>query len=204
MDEDMGLLAAVRAVPEDDTARLVYADWLDERGDPRGDFLRLECRLHGMAETDPDYRHLQQQLGERGASLDVRWIAAVCRVHVEYGRPHQHPNRCPLTVAGPFYTCGTCLACEAPEAEAPELLAPLTAVNSTTYFVRQPQTPEEVERACSAIEVCCVMDLRYGGTDPLVIARLGNDPTYCDNLLSDASPVLVPAAPKWREQPPDS
>ncbi|WP_439627896.1 DUF1963 domain-containing protein [Gemmata sp.] len=34
------LLAAVLADPGDDTARLVYADWLDEHDDPRGQYLR--------------------------------------------------------------------------------------------------------------------------------------------------------------------
>ena len=80
------------------------------------------------------------------------------------------PRRCPLNAPGPFYTTGQCLACEAPEDEAPDLLAPLTGGNYTTYFVRQPRTPEEVERACNAIRVCCVMDLRYGGTDRAICA----------------------------------
>ena len=36
-----GLFAAICADPEDDASRLVYADWLDEQGDPRADYLRL-------------------------------------------------------------------------------------------------------------------------------------------------------------------
>ena len=84
---------------------------------------------------------------------------------------------------GPFYTTGDCMACDAPEHEAPDLLAPLTGNNSDTYFVRQPSTPDEVERACRALEVCCVAALRYGGTDPNIIRRLGNEPDYCDRLL---------------------
>lgn len=108
----------------------------------------------------------------------------------ESGIAHQHPKRCPLNAPGPFYTMGTCLACEAPETEAPDLLAPLTGRNYTTYFVRQPQTPEEVEQACRAIEVCCVMDLRYGGTDRAIIERLGNDPLACDYLIRDGQMVL--------------
>ena len=84
---------------------------------------------------------------------------------------------------GPFYTTGDCLACDAPEHEAPELLAPLSDDNYDTYFVRQPTTPDEVERACRALEVCCVAALRYGGTDPEIIRRLGNDSDYCDRLL---------------------
>lgn len=86
-------------------------------------------------------------------------------------------------VPGPFYTTGDCLACDAPEHEAPDLLAPLTGDNGDTYFVRQPKTTAEVERACRALEVCCVAGLRYGGTDPKIIRRLGNEPDYCDRLL---------------------
>lgn len=86
-------------------------------------------------------------------------------------------------VPGPFYTTGDCLACDAPEYEARDLLAPLTGDNFDTYFVRQPTTFVELERACRALEVCCVAALRYGGTDPNIIRRLGNDPDYCDRLL---------------------
>jgi len=85
------------------------------------------------------------------------------------------------------------LACEAPEHEAPDLLAELGPGNSTTYFICQPRTAAEIERACRAAEVCCVADVRYGGTDPKIITRLGNDPLYCDYLLADASPRLVRA-----------
>lgn len=35
----------IREHPEDDAPRLVYADWLDEQGDPRGEFIRIQCEL---------------------------------------------------------------------------------------------------------------------------------------------------------------
>ena len=104
-------------------------------------------------------------------------------------------QRCPLNALGPFYTTGQCLACEAPEAEAPDLLAPLTDGNYTTYFLRQPQTSEEVERAYRAIQVCCVMDLRYGGTNRAMIERLGNDPLVCDYIVRDGQHVRSDRAP---------
>jgi hypothetical protein len=88
-------------------------------------------------------------------------------------------------VPGDFYTTGMCTACGAPEADAPDLLAPLGDDNHDTYFVRQPRTPDEVERACRAVEVCCASALRYGGRDPAIIRRLGNDPEYCDHLLRE-------------------
>lgn len=98
-------------------------------------------------------------------------------------------------VPGPFYGTGECMACGAPEVEAPHLLAPLVGDNYDTYFVRQPATPDEVEHACRALESCCVAALRYGGRDPLIIQRLGNDPEYCDHLLL-GPPV---PRPRWRE-----
>jgi hypothetical protein len=114
---------------------------------------------------------------------------------------YQHPQRFPKNAVGPFYTlghrssldewCGQCLACEAPEAEAPELLAPLTDGNWDTYFVRQPETQEEVEHACTAIEVCCVTALRYGGTDQSIIHRLGNNPVYSDYIVVRGKPIFV-------------
>ena len=111
---------------------------------------------------------------------------------VEYTRHRFRKN-----VPGPFYTTGDCLACEAPEEEAPDLLAPLIGDNGDTYFVRQPTTPAEVERACRALEVCCVAALRYGGTDQNIIRRLGNDPEYCDRLLPGER---IPR-PKWILRP---
>jgi hypothetical protein len=119
-----------------------------------------------------------------------RWKNRIRVLEGESGSVHHHPKRCPFNAPGPFYTMGGCLACEAPEAEAPDLLAPLTGGNATTYFMRQPETSEETERACRAIEVCCVMDLRYGGTDRAIIKRLGNNPAASDFVIQDDSLVL--------------
>jgi hypothetical protein len=91
-------------------------------------------------------------------------------------------------VPGPFYTTGLCMACGAPEAEAPDLLAPLEGDNFDTYFIKQPTTPDEIERACRAVECCCADALRYGGTDPTIIHRLGNSPACCDHVLPDQAP----------------
>ena len=75
------------------------------------------------------------------------------------------------------------MACGTPEDEAPELLTPLSDADLETYFVRQPQTPTEIEQACRAVEVCCVNSLRYGGTEPAILHRLGNRAEYCDHPL---------------------
>lgn len=45
MSEGDKLLQAILDNPEDDALRLVYADWLEERGDPRGEFIRVQVLL---------------------------------------------------------------------------------------------------------------------------------------------------------------
>ena len=50
MNHEEEFLQQIVAAPEDVEPRLVYADWLEERGDPRGDFIRIQCEL---AEIDP-------------------------------------------------------------------------------------------------------------------------------------------------------
>jgi uncharacterized protein (TIGR02996 family) len=55
-------LQEIAAAPDDDAPRLVYADWLEERGDPRGEFIRIQCELArfdglqfgGLLEPDSD------------------------------------------------------------------------------------------------------------------------------------------------------
>lgn len=53
------LLRAVAAAPDDDAPRLVYADWLEQQGDPRGEFIAVQCALAALA-------------GLSGAPLDRR------------------------------------------------------------------------------------------------------------------------------------
>ena len=44
MSDEPALLAATLAHPDEDTPRLIYADWLDENGQPdRAEFIRTQC-----------------------------------------------------------------------------------------------------------------------------------------------------------------
>jgi uncharacterized protein (TIGR02996 family) len=48
------LLRAILAAPADDTPRLVYADYLEEHGDPaRAAFIRTQIALARVPEYDP-------------------------------------------------------------------------------------------------------------------------------------------------------
>jgi uncharacterized protein (TIGR02996 family) len=72
VSEDDALLRTVIDRPGDDTARLVYADWLDERDDPRGPFLRAEVE---WARTRSEGRALRARV----TNLDPVWVARVSR-----------------------------------------------------------------------------------------------------------------------------
>jgi uncharacterized protein (TIGR02996 family) len=60
--ENPALHAAVIADAEDDAPRLVYADWLDEHGDPdRAAFIRDQCALFDKSPAEPDYVDLTER-----------------------------------------------------------------------------------------------------------------------------------------------
>lgn len=80
-------------------------------------------------------------------------------------------ERTPPNAEGDFYVQeGTCLNCMAPHHEAPELMG--HDGETGCYFKRQPATPGETKHAVKAVRVSCVEALRYGGRNPLVLARL--------------------------------
>ena len=54
MSTNEQFLQAIVDDPENDLPRLIYADWLDEQGDPRGEFIRVQCELARLDEFDPD------------------------------------------------------------------------------------------------------------------------------------------------------
>ena len=73
MPEEAAFLDALRDTPDDDTTRLVYADWLDERGDARATYLR---QLAAVATAD-DFAPCLAPLVAAGAELDADWRRAV-------------------------------------------------------------------------------------------------------------------------------
>jgi uncharacterized protein (TIGR02996 family) len=60
--EVLALLRAAKETPDDDTPRLVLADWLQENGDEydaaRGEFIRLQCERAGLPQSDWRARNL--------------------------------------------------------------------------------------------------------------------------------------------------
>src|SRR4051794_28526898 len=71
MNEEAGFIAALLAGPDDRTTLLVYADWLDERADPRAEYLRL------LAAEAPDV----SRTAELTRRLDFGWITLLKSRH---------------------------------------------------------------------------------------------------------------------------
>jgi ferredoxin len=105
--------------------------------------------------------------------------------------PHE---RTPKNVPGPFYVIkDECIACGAPEAEAPTLMA-FDDDAGSCYFRRQPSDPAETDRAIRAVWASCCGAVRYGGSEPAVLARLRIDAPVRNRVTflgprTDCSPV---------------
>src|SRR5688500_3802818 len=54
-------LEAIRHDPDDDIPRLIYADWLEERGNPRGELVRIQCELARLPAADERRPALQSR-----------------------------------------------------------------------------------------------------------------------------------------------
>jgi uncharacterized protein (TIGR02996 family) len=72
MSDQTALLAAIVANPDDDTPRLVYADWLDEHvpdatpspssgPSARAEYIRVQCELAGLPFDAPNYPELLER-----------------------------------------------------------------------------------------------------------------------------------------------
>lgn len=77
MADESAFLAALQANPADDTARLVYADWLDEHDQPdKAEYLRLVASLvHGCEDCTADQAVPARVIALAG-QLDLSWRAA--------------------------------------------------------------------------------------------------------------------------------
>jgi uncharacterized protein (TIGR02996 family) len=76
MHEDFQFQRAIFNQPDDDALRLVYADWLEEHGDPRAEFLRLDVELHRLTKSRRKRKAtLEKQMRKLQSQLDAGWVA---------------------------------------------------------------------------------------------------------------------------------
>ncbi|MBL8722291.1 MAG: TIGR02996 domain-containing protein [Myxococcales bacterium] len=76
------LLAAIAATPDDLALRQVYADFLVERGDPRGEHIALGLLRHAGRDT-PATRRKEEAIAKKHGA---RWIGALDQVLAPEGR----------------------------------------------------------------------------------------------------------------------
>jgi uncharacterized protein (TIGR02996 family) len=92
MDEEHSFIQAIRDNPADEATRLVYADWLEERDDPRGKFLRLESEFTTLSkDSSPSVsrrkrsrkERIQTRLQKLRPGISAEWLALVDRHFAE-------------------------------------------------------------------------------------------------------------------------
>jgi uncharacterized protein (TIGR02996 family) len=70
------LFRAICAQPADDTARLVYADWLEENGQPeRAEFIRLQCEAWTLCPAYPTVEAARTRALELSREHGDRWYS---------------------------------------------------------------------------------------------------------------------------------
>ena len=76
-DDGERLLARVLDAPDDDQARRVYGDHLSERGDPRGEFIALQCALAELPTGAPEREALLAKDAALRSAHEESWLAAL-------------------------------------------------------------------------------------------------------------------------------
>jgi uncharacterized protein (TIGR02996 family) len=74
MTHDDAFFQAIIENPDDDTPRLVYADWLEEHGQPdRATFIRVQCALAHLPDDAPQRKGLEAREGELLGAHRAEW-----------------------------------------------------------------------------------------------------------------------------------
>lgn len=87
MNDDDAFLAGIRAEPQDDLRRLVYADWLEEQTTDecrtKAEYLRLEVHVSNLPDEHPERDGHILKLRELAEGLPIEWKTAVAKVPIE-------------------------------------------------------------------------------------------------------------------------
>jgi len=73
-DEVAPFLAEIAANFDDDTPRLIFADWLEEQGDPWAELIRVQCALARLFPADSERKELETRERELIAAHHDRWL----------------------------------------------------------------------------------------------------------------------------------
>src|SRR5262245_3874429 len=82
MSEREGFLQAIREAPDDDGVRLIYADWLGERGEvERAELIRVQCELERLPPGDPCRPGLEDRADDLLGEHEMDWLGAADGLH---------------------------------------------------------------------------------------------------------------------------
>jgi len=75
MSDRQSLIEALRRQPDEDTPRLMLADWYEENGDvARGEFIRVQCELARLDPADARYPELHVRQLQIQAEHEREWL----------------------------------------------------------------------------------------------------------------------------------
>jgi uncharacterized protein (TIGR02996 family) len=78
MSSGDAFLHAILAAPDDDAPRFIYADWLDEHGEPgRAELIRVQCELARLDASDPRRWELEDRESALLAARGAEWAGPV-------------------------------------------------------------------------------------------------------------------------------
>ena len=87
MASEQSFLEAISADPDDDAVRLIFADWLEEQGDParnaRGEFIRVQLELEHLPDDDPRRPDLLREEQELRSRHERAWLGPLRPLAVE-------------------------------------------------------------------------------------------------------------------------
>jgi uncharacterized protein (TIGR02996 family) len=84
MTHDDAFVESIVEAPDDDAPRLIYADWLEEHGDPdRAALIRVQIELAGLPEGDSRREELERREDELLTEHEGRWTAPLRAVLLE-------------------------------------------------------------------------------------------------------------------------
>ena len=101
IDEELAFIRAAATEPDDDTCRLVYADWLEEQGGEKFSAQAAFVRLQAVQPLPASIS--STQIAPRYFSKKPRWhagtVAGGTGVFTSTSRTPEYASRCPCVVA---------------------------------------------------------------------------------------------------------
>ena len=87
MTEEDAFLASIREAPEDESPRIIFADWLDDHGDhERAEFIRVQILLSQLDRDSPSWEQTRKRSDEILARRRGEWTAGPPAQDVEFRR----------------------------------------------------------------------------------------------------------------------